>query len=199
MKTLYLALADKLLSIPAFIPDEVSDKLIKHIDRYNAQPEFTEGVIPFHLPAVFIEFAEVRWDTLPAGIQKGYATIRLHILQYALQDSSMDAYGQEATEMTDALRLWDTMDAIHQAVQGFSGGDDAFSWSALRRITSRSDTRHNILSLDLMEYSTLLHDASASISIPTHDLPPIEVIGEIVEAVTPPAPYNPNINGFVID
>ena len=54
MKQLYLALYNHILSILAPVSDEVNDKLIKHVDRYNAQPEFTEGLIPFHLPAVFI-------------------------------------------------------------------------------------------------------------------------------------------------
>lgn len=195
MKPLFLALQEKILSVPAVSPDEVSNSWFKHVDRYNAQPEFTEGVIPFHLPAVFIEFADIPWEDLSGGVQRGKALLRLHILQYSLGDSSADVFGQEGEEKTEAMRLLDTLEALHKACQGMAGKseDDLYSWTALTRSRTRSDTRHNILSLDILEYTTILTDSTAAdakgeIVAP---LPNPDISGEVLPELTPPLLYSP--------
>ena len=201
MKSLFLALQDKILSVPAVSPDEVSPAWFKHVDRYNAQPEFTEGVIPFHLPAIFVEFADIPWEDLTGGVQRGKALLRFHVLQYSLGDSSADVFGQEGEEKTEALRLFDTLEALHGALQGLAGQseDELFSWTGLRRVRTRSDTRHNILSLDILEYTTTLTDSTAAEAKGqiVAALPNPDISGEPVPELPPPLPYSPvGANGF---
>lgn len=198
MKNLYLALCAKIADTAAITADEVSDKLIKHIDRYNAQPDFMEGNIAFHLPAVFIEFPQIRWETLSGNVQRGQAIIRLHLVQYTLGDSSTNAYGEELNEKTDALRIWDTLDELHKAVQGFGGGDNNFCWAELQRTGTFSDIKHNILSVDVIEYSTVLTDATAAATLIVAPLPPLKIEGEPVRNLSPNPPYLPGANDYKI-
>ena len=166
MKSLYKEIAKRLELIPEnyasltgsdTLAQNGKPCLLKFIDRYHAQPEFLDQGLSFNLPAAFIEVSEVRWQSLGRGLQKGQAVVRIHILSDTVADSYQGSENQDI-----ALRIYDTLRAVHKSLQGFSSGDTSFRFSPLTRSASISDTRHDTVSVDIIEYQTELTDADAA-------------------------------------
>ena len=152
MKQVYLALTERV----AAIRDRDGRPIFKHIDRYNSQPEFLDEVT-FPFPAVFVEFADVAWRTLgrgniglnaeglPTRVQIGEATVRFHVVQQTYADTHRGAKTQ-----TVGLEVWDALDALSAAIQGFAPP----LCTQFDRKRLRSDTRHNVVSVDVVEFFT---------------------------------------------
>lgn len=157
MKQLYKALFDLILSIQALLPDGVSDTLIKHIDKYHSQPEFMDGGVPFHVPAVFVEIPRVNWVTLKTGAQKGEGLLRFHIVQYTAADMYQNTYnGSENQDI--AFQILDVIDTLNAALQGWQCSSTLITTSPLDRVASLADTRHDIVSVDILEYRCMIYD-----------------------------------------
>jgi hypothetical protein len=74
IRTLYDGLTEKL----AAIKNSADEPLFRHIDLWNQNVEFIEQEIPFEMPAAFIEFMPVEWQTLGMKAQQADLTFRIH-------------------------------------------------------------------------------------------------------------------------
>lgn len=177
MKNLYKALFDLILSIQAILPDEVSTTLIKHIDKYHAQPEFLDGGVPFHVPAVFVEIAQVNWTSMPNGAQRGEALIRFHVVQYTAADTYQNTFGGSENQAI-AFQILEIMDTLNANIQGWACDSDLLTTSKFDRVRTIADTRHDIVSVDILEYRCMIYDYSmipSGATVPLH----LKLFGEI--------------------
>ena len=54
---------------------------IRHVDLWNRNVEFLEDEVPWERPAVFVEFAPVKWRILEPGVEyRSEPEVRLHIV-----------------------------------------------------------------------------------------------------------------------
>lgn len=127
-KQLYLAIIERLKTIK----DENEEQVFKHFDLWNEQVVFIEQEEPFDTPAVFIEFPAINWQTANDGTQTSVMQFRLHVIT-SFNGSARDG----STYQAEALKLFDLLDSINNALYKLSG--DYFR--ATTRI--RSDTNHN--------------------------------------------------------
>jgi hypothetical protein len=200
MRQIFLTLFNTIMGIPEPNATEEGATLFKHIDKYNAQPEFLDEGIPFHTPAAFIEIREINWEDVTGGIQKGNATIRIHVVQHSLADTYQNNY-QGSENQEKAMQLFQTLDWLHFALQGLQIGSPNINCSPLSRKRTISDTRHDIVSVDILEYMTIINDEQTK--EPIFDIiDEISISGEIDKlppaVVGSPNPYIPGPNDFDI-
>lgn len=62
------------------ITDDHGKKVIKTIDFFNSQTSDPEGENAFYLPAVFVEFQPVQWQSHTLGVQSANIDFVLHIV-----------------------------------------------------------------------------------------------------------------------
>ena len=119
------------------LPDGYS-RIINHVDLWNRNVEFIEQETAWERPAVFIEFAPVRWRTISEGEE--YRTdgrVLLHIV----------------TDWTDTAGGIDDLDlseTIHAAVAGLYG--DSFSGFDLAETHTNHDHEEIVESIDIYSY-----------------------------------------------
>lgn len=56
---------------------------VKHVGLWNQDTEFMEESIPFELPAVFVEFGPITWDTVFKAwpvCARGTGDVKLHVV-----------------------------------------------------------------------------------------------------------------------
>lgn len=138
---------------------------IQFADLYKAQPEFLTQEISFDLPAVFVELPAIQWQDVPYNIQRSQpATVRLHIVQNTLADSYNGSSDQDISlQITEMLtRIYVAMHGWHEELRLPDNSPAPIEFDALRRTTSVADTRHDTVSVDIMEFSTMFSDYSAS-------------------------------------
>jgi len=123
-----------------------------HVDLYNDQFSNEEIEKAFKYPAVLIQFSDIIWSTQSQGIQTGEALIRFHVGQKIIADTKAGAKFQ-AKGLT-RLRY---LEEVHKVLQNFTGE----CFSKLDRVSSIPDTAHTNKIVDIMEYSTIITDASA--------------------------------------
>lgn len=66
---------------------------IKHVDLWNNQIAFIEEEAPFATPAVFIEFAPIRWNNIGGGEYSADVSVRLHVVTDSRAGKWSDAVG----------------------------------------------------------------------------------------------------------
>lgn len=190
MRQIFLTLFNTIMVIPEPNATEANTTLFKHVDKYNAQPEFLDEGIPFHTPAAFIEIREINWEDVTGGIQKGNATIRVHVVQHSLADTYQNNY-QGSENQQKAMQLFDTLDWLHFALQGLQISSPNINCSPLTRRRTISDTRHDIVSVDILEYVTIVNDEQ--IEEPIFDkIDEISTLGEI-DKLPPAVVGNPAV------
>lgn len=129
---------DLYLDVKKRIKDEVKD--VKHVLLFNNQFDRDNIEEAFTYPCVFIEFVQLIHTGVVQNQQKSDIQIRLHI-------------GYESLE-TEDLGIFDLVQNIHIAVQGFSG---AF-FSGLQRIEERQDLDHDNINIWQVDYECNLTD-----------------------------------------
>jgi hypothetical protein len=159
---------------------------IKFADLYKAQPEFLSQEISFDLPAIFVELPTIQWLDKPYNIQQSQpTTVRLHIVQNTLADSYNGSSDQDIS-----LEITEMLTRIYVAMHGWQttlllpNGDPApIEFDPLRRIASATDTRHDTVSVDIMDFSTIFTDYAASpdytrttVELPLQQLPTITAL-----------------------
>lgn len=145
MKRLYKALACRL-----------GDKLptLQRVDIFNQQYVDSQSDYPLILPAVFIEFAQVKWDTMSDGIQQGMVEIKFHVCQEMIGDTFL--YG---TDWEENLDLFDLFDEVHLALQDWSPQDeDNYLATQLNRTATKFDHKHTNILVTEMSYTANLCD-----------------------------------------
>lgn len=109
---IYNSIADALKQLT----DESGKQLIKHIDLWNQNVEFYAEFI-FPTPAVFLEFAEIKYKTTKgASFTTAEIPFSLHIVTIANNNTAADGYNQE--QGLDFLSLIET---VNKAVLPLSG------------------------------------------------------------------------------
>ena len=153
-KQLYLAIKEHIKAIT----DENGDQVFKHFDLWNRQSEFIEQEDPFEMPAVFVEFRPIMWDTIGGGGQKAEATVALHIVTpwYA---QTADYSPIEA----ESLKYLDLADTLHENMEGFEidDYDNSYSAGAFMRSASNIDHNHDKYVDSSEEYTFCLIDHTA--------------------------------------
>lgn len=168
-----------------FIPPTNMLKL-QHVDLYNDQFANKELEKTFKYPAILIQFSDIIWTTESQGIQKGELLLRFHIGQKIMADTKAGAKFQ-AKGLTRLAYL----EEVHKVLQNFTGE----CFSKLDRIATLPDTAHTNQIVDIMEYTTVLIDASADIKRDLVDAAPVELD---VQKGTPPAIVKPD-SPFIVD
>jgi hypothetical protein len=147
--TLYKALAGRLIEQ---VPEVV------WIDRFNNQPVRRGEMYAYPLPAVFIAFAALPWQSLGLGAQAAEATIRLHVEQECYSDSYYGSYAeygmQPARSLEASLRRDELLASIHAALQGFEGA----VFTPLQRGREVPDVEADVTTIDTVEYTTTLQE-----------------------------------------
>lgn len=101
MKTEIYTTIAKLLSD---IRDKNNEPVFKHFNLWNRQVEFLEKEIPFLLPAVFVEFEDIRWHTLGGGeAQEADVSVKLHVVSAWRGPTNIDA--RKLQENLDYMNL----------------------------------------------------------------------------------------------
>lgn len=118
---------------------------VKHVRLYNNQFQNMDKENTFAFPCVFIQFLDLNWSTETEGIQKGLATIRLHV-------------GFETLAREDLGKFDVIDDEIHKYVEGFTGED----FTRLSRVNEEQDIDHDNVYVWLMDYSTEIIDCSGA-------------------------------------
>lgn len=103
-KYLYQKITDRLRRL---VPE------IKHYDLWNQNVEYLESEAVFDTPAVFVEFAPIRWATLSGSVQQAEVTFNLHVVTSAPAPTAIGSSYEE-----EALRVFDLLDKIAAALQG---------------------------------------------------------------------------------
>ncbi len=140
MKTLYTGIIDRLTAkAPA----------IKDIDLYNAQFEFEDIQRPITYPAVFVEFADVAWESQTSTAthrhQRGNYVLRLYVAQ--------ETYGETDSRSVDrvnALQMFDVLDEVAAALMGWSPQ----GYTAFQRVRTTVQAVYGELSVYTMEFRT---------------------------------------------
>lgn len=80
---------------------------IKHIDIWNNQLTYPEEEQAFDIPAVFVEFASIKWDLLGRGAREADVTFVLHV-----------ATDSREEKWSDNIEVFDLLDKISGALIG---------------------------------------------------------------------------------
>lgn len=120
-----------------FLPDGYS-RIIKHVDLWNRNVEYIEQEAAWERPAVFVEFAPVRWRTISEGEEyRTTGQVLLHIV----------------TDWTDTAGGVDDLDLsemIHGELAGLYG--DTFSGFDLTETHTNHDHEELVESIDVYSY-----------------------------------------------
>lgn len=103
---------------------------IAHVDLWNENVAFLERERPWPMPAVFIEFAPIRWRALADGVEyRAEAEVRLHIV------SPWECLPEYHAQMAELFVL---PTLIHERLAGL-GGD---TFQALDLVESLTNHNH---------------------------------------------------------
>lgn len=122
---------------------------IKHFGLFNSQFDNMGEENTFPFPCVFLEFLEINSLSIQEGAQQSEITLRVHI-------------GFESIA-TEDLELFDIVEDVHVALQGFSKKDeqDKDVFTPLERTSETQDTNHDNVIVWMADYTTLVHDNSS--------------------------------------
>lgn len=99
------------------VPQQHTERLIKHVDLWNHNVEFLDQEQPWERPAVFVEFTPIVWDPIKPGREyRSKPVVNLHIVTDWAGDASAGSELQD-----DALAVLDYSGIIHKALQGLEG------------------------------------------------------------------------------
>ncbi|MDR1846743.1 MAG: hypothetical protein LBR17_01315 [Bacteroidales bacterium] len=147
-KQIYLSIKNAIKEIQ----DSDGQPIFKHFDLWNNSIAFMEKETPMALPAIFIEFLPVTWQTLGLNLQQATMQFRVHIITrwYSqTHDSSPDEDSQ--------LDYLDYPDILFKNLQGKS----VMNGIMFDRLTSQTDHNHATLVNTIETYSAQIRDKQA--------------------------------------
>ena len=159
-KEIYLALAQRLLNnlklvdglhMPLLTANEVDiyrehESVIKHVDLWNNNVEFIEEDEIWARPAVFIEFAPIKWQPLSGrGEYTTKSQLSLHVVTDWKGSASVGSLFQ-----ADSLEVFDLLNEIHLLLQNFS----TQVFEHLQLVESRTNHNHEEIleNVEVYEY-----------------------------------------------
>ena len=176
-KILFLNIAERLEQvvwidgIPTFEPDAEKRTgkrpVLLHFDLWNENIAQLTKQRPFPTPAVFFEFEPVRWSYAGQRVREADVVLRLHVITTTV------ATAEAGNRYRDkALERFDIIDALTQALLGFSYDDGIRQAGTMRAYESATDHDHGEVCEDIESWVTHCRDA-AGCDIPqptTHPL-----------------------------
>lgn len=133
-KDLYLAIKDRLI-------DKV--KAVQHIRLYNNQFDRETVEEAWAYPCVFVEFTQMLHEAVAYNQQQGDFIVRVYV-------------GFESLK-TEDLEIFDLVQDIYVALQGFSGQ----LFSSLQRVEETQDTDHDNVIVWQIDFSTMVADCTS--------------------------------------
>lgn len=177
-ETLYSALDERLHQIvyvqgrPTFEPDAADRKglrpVFQHIDLWNENVLQLTKQRPFTVPAVFVQFDPILWNYAGQKVRQGDITLRLHIITATVATAESGGRYQHK-----ALERFTLIDAVTQALLGFSFDDGVRQAGTFRHAESTTDHNHEQVCDDIESWVTSCRDASGCVmpapaTIPLH-------------------------------
>lgn len=126
----------------------------KTIDLWNSQTEADPNSII--TPAVYVDFGEVLWTTLPSGEKQAQNTlITIHCASKHIRPTQSKAYDGD----NNRLRRLDWSEEVLLALERFVGRDaqNRILFTALKLAGSVLDTNHDDLVHDTLTFQTTLY------------------------------------------
>lgn len=164
-KTLFSVLEQRLEQvvwidgIPTFEPDAEKRTgkrpVFLHFDLWNENIAQLTKQRPFPTPAVFFEFEPVRWSYAGQRVREADVVLRLHVITTTV------ATAEAGNRYRDkALERFDIIDALTQALLGFSYDDGIRQAGTMRAYESETDHDHGEVCEDIESWVTHCRDAS---------------------------------------
>ena len=123
---------------------EVGGGAIKHIDLWNHNVEFIEQEEQWERPAVFVEFAPIRWAAIQNGVEyRSEALVHLHVVTDWAGSVSEDSEFRD-----ESLAVFDLLEEIHKVLTCMEG--DTFMEFDL--VESRTNHNHEGLIENIESY-----------------------------------------------
>lgn len=149
-KFLYLSLIERLKQLTG----QDGQPVIRTFDLWNEQVSFLEQEEPFAVPAVFIEFLPVKWNTLSGNAQRAEVTLRLHIV------TSWDGSSRDGSEFQQqSLDRFDLLDRIDRHLFNLMGKNKLTEFNMFRRTGSSTNHNHEELVEDIGDYTCMVMDS----------------------------------------
>lgn len=153
-KTLFLTLTERLEQVvwidgvPTFEPDaakrEGCRRVFRHFDLWNENIPQLVKQRPFPTPAVFFEFEPLRWSYAGQRVREADVVLRLHVITATVATSEAgNRYRNKA------LERFDIIDALTQALLGFSYDDGLRQAGTMRAYESETDHDHGEVCEDI--------------------------------------------------
>ena len=162
-KEIYKALVDRLLlhlkmvdGEPMVLPTEADavehddcESVIKHVDLWNHNVEFIEEDEVWARPAVFIEFAPIKWQPMKGRADYTEYTTRSRLMLHVVTDWKGSA-SAGSPFVDESLETFDLMNAIHTLLQDFSGP----GFDHLDLVESQTNHNHEAIveNVEIYEY-----------------------------------------------
>lgn len=164
-KTLFLTLTERLEQVvwidgvPTFEPDAEKrtgkHPVFLHFDLWNENIAQLTKQRPFPTPAVFCEFEPIRWGYVGLRVREADIVLRLHVITTTV------ATAEAGNRYRDkALERFDIIDALTQALLGFSYDDGIRQAGTMRAYESETDHDHGEVCEDIESWVTHCRDAS---------------------------------------
>jgi hypothetical protein len=146
---LYLEITEQLKTIL----DENGEPLFKHVDLWNQNVDFIEQETPFDMPAVFVEFLPITWQTLAGRcIQQANLILRLHIVTRWHSPT-----GDGAADQAEAIAYLDIPNWVVKVMQNFC----PTGATPLMRTQSVINHNHAEIIDSTEDFTTSIKDVSA--------------------------------------
>lgn len=127
------------------------------IDLWNEQATHWDAE-PVPLPAVLLNFLVDEWtDVSSSGMQTGPGSVEVHVLQERYV-SSMELAGGPGEGQSEALKRFDLLQAVHDALQNAPGS----CFQRLSRSGQSFDPSHDALIEDVLTYGTVWLDMQST-------------------------------------
>ena len=134
-----------------FRSDDNGQPIVAHVDLWNQQTVYASEEQPFYTPAIFIEFPDIQWQTLPHGVREATVDVSLHVVT-----DSREGHWEDAADTLDLS------DSINTALHGLTWQDNQGSAiNPLTSVLSSTDSDFDELMDNIEVFRTHIVDASA--------------------------------------
>lgn len=144
------------MSIKGDIFKAVQDQLYEKVgnlwvDKNMGQVAMLDRFDTFPLPAVLMEFGRGTYRSVSRGVQEWTGIIRFYLLYENNSHSDVESEDRDL-----ALGFFEFAEAVHLALEGFSGED----FTSLTRVADEEDNNHTHMVVSVVEYAFTYIDRS---------------------------------------
>lgn len=186
-KIIYTALAGYLnagMNTPAMIAKYGATNYISsHNNQFN--DDALEGAIP--KPALALAFTEIDWVNKGHNQQQGQMTISVYVAYATIADPNFF----ETDSNQEAFKRWEYLQDVQLLLQGFNMG----AAGTLQRTREVEDDNHDHITIDRIDYLTVVHDELADPSLQYVEITPE---WKIIYKKPTDRPLPPDDGGYVL-